>query len=71
MSDLSRKALVARPFALRGIINQMAKAFSVADQRHRLSQLDEKMLQDIGVSRSDALAEANRPFWDIPATRGC
>jgi uncharacterized protein YjiS (DUF1127 family) len=26
--------------------------------------LDELALKDIGISRTDALAEAARPFWD-------
>jgi uncharacterized protein YjiS (DUF1127 family) len=36
-------------------------------QRHRsrqhIAQLDAHMLRDIGVSFSDAEAEANKPFW--------
>ena len=36
----------------------------LARQRRRLGQLSDHMLQDIGVSRADALREADRPFWD-------
>jgi uncharacterized protein YjiS (DUF1127 family) len=32
-------------------------------QRRLLAQLDERMLRDIGISRSQALAEADKPFW--------
>lgn len=32
-------------------------------QRHTLSELNEHMLKDIGVSRSDAFREARKPFW--------
>ena len=32
-------------------------------QRQRLGEMDDHMLQDIGVSRSDAAMEAAKPFW--------
>jgi uncharacterized protein YjiS (DUF1127 family) len=32
-------------------------------QRRILGQLDERMLHDIGISRSQALAEARKPCW--------
>ena len=32
-------------------------------QRHRLAELDERMLHDIGITRAQALIEANKPFW--------
>ena len=32
-------------------------------QRRLLEQLDERMLRDIGISRSEALAEARKPWW--------
>ncbi len=31
--------------------------------RRQLAQLDTGMLKDIGLSRADALAEADKPFW--------
>jgi uncharacterized protein YjiS (DUF1127 family) len=31
--------------------------------RRELAQMDDRMLRDIGVSRSRALAEASKPFW--------
>ena len=34
-----------------------------AEQRHRLAELDAHALQDIGISRNQALAEARKPFW--------
>jgi uncharacterized protein YjiS (DUF1127 family) len=34
-----------------------------AEERHALEALNEHMLKDIGVSRSDAIAEARKPFW--------
>ena len=38
----------------------------VARQRRELLALDERALKDIGISRIDALREANASFWDIP-----
>jgi len=34
-----------------------------ACQRRHLSQLDERMLQDIGVTRADVSRETAKPFW--------
>lgn len=38
----------------------------VARQRRRLRALDDAALNDIGISRAEALREASRSFWDIP-----
>lgn len=32
-------------------------------QRRHLARLSDAMLKDIGISRSDADAEINKPFW--------
>lgn len=34
-----------------------------AAQRHHLSQLDERMLRDIGLSQADVRRELEKPFW--------
>jgi len=34
-----------------------------AQQRRHLRELDDPMLRDIGLSRADAWAEAEKPFW--------
>jgi uncharacterized protein YjiS (DUF1127 family) len=34
-----------------------------AEQRHALSELNDRMLKDIGVSNVDAYKEARKPFW--------
>jgi uncharacterized protein YjiS (DUF1127 family) len=36
-------------------------------QRRILSELDQRALDDIGISREAALREAARPVWDVPA----
>ena len=38
--------------------------FERSRQRRRLLELDDRMLRDIGVKRSEALREAARPFWE-------
>jgi uncharacterized protein YjiS (DUF1127 family) len=40
-----------------------------ARTRRCLARLDERMLQDIGLSRADALAEAERAPWDLGPPR--
>lgn len=34
-------------------------------QRRALLALDDRMLQDIGLSRADVHAESNKPFWRL------
>lgn len=34
--------------------------------RRRLDDLDDHLLQDIGLSRDIARTEARRPVWDVP-----
>lgn len=41
-------------------------AMALGRQRIALDQLDEHLLDDIGVSRDDARHEAQRPVWDVP-----
>lgn len=42
-------------------------ALAVHRQRQALSQLDDRTLADIGVTRQQAESEAGRPMWDMPA----
>ncbi|MGR3491713.1 MAG: DUF1127 domain-containing protein [Shimia sp.] len=37
-----------------------------AHSRGQLSRLDAHALEDIGVTREEAMAEATRPLWDVP-----
>ena len=39
---------------------------SLARQRRTLAALDDHILNDIGISRAQAEAEADRPVWDAP-----
>ena len=42
--------------------------FPLARQRHALRDLDDRLLEDIGLTADEALAEAARPVWDVPKT---
>ena len=44
------------------------RLYDVWRQRQTLRKLDINALNDIGISRKDAFAEARRPFWDAPST---
>jgi uncharacterized protein YjiS (DUF1127 family) len=45
---------------------QLKRWWQLAEQRRQLAQLGDAQLKDIGLSRADALQEAERPFWDDP-----
>nr|CAA6824494.1 MAG: Unknown protein [uncultured Thiotrichaceae bacterium] len=42
---------------------------AIQKERDQLAELPEHVLQDIGVSRADALIESQRRFEDIPTGR--
>jgi uncharacterized protein YjiS (DUF1127 family) len=65
---LTRPALRRHPRVSAGWLAWLAAAMHAIEGRRRLAEMDERMLKDIGVSRSDALEEAARAPWDL-ATR--
>ena len=48
----------------------VATAWAVSRERHRLADLDDRMLRDIGVGRDQANRESNRDLFDLPRNRG-
>ena len=59
--------LVAMPGAMTGWVRRCSVARST---RRALTELDDRLLADAGLSRGEALHEAERPFWDhrpVPA----
>lgn len=53
------------------LISRLAHMIAVRRQRRALLKLDDRALEDIGISRTEARAEANRPFWDAPESWRC
>jgi uncharacterized protein YjiS (DUF1127 family) len=49
--------------ALGAFVERMQVWQERTTQRTRLSQLDDRLLHDIGISRADAYREARKPFW--------
>jgi hypothetical protein len=47
----------------------LSAAISVYGERRRLAALDDRMLKDIGLSRSLAEREVSRDFFDVPRHR--
>lgn len=45
---------------------RLADLVALRRQRNKLAQLDEAALRDLGLTRSDVLAESERSFWDVP-----
>jgi uncharacterized protein YjiS (DUF1127 family) len=45
------------------IVERMQTWRDRARQRRSLSQLDDRLLRDIGITRYDVLIEAGKPFW--------
>ena len=50
-----------------GLLRRLSELLAVNRSRARLAVLDDHMLRDIGLSRDEALREADRPFWDAPS----
>jgi uncharacterized protein YjiS (DUF1127 family) len=60
---------VTRPLTRFGaLVVRVWRAFErvqeVWGMRQRLGDLDDRMLQDLGISRAQAQYEASRPIWD-------
>ncbi len=45
------------------LFRKLVRWVEVHRQRCDLSQLDDRMLRDIGLSRADAQVEIEKPFW--------
>jgi uncharacterized protein YjiS (DUF1127 family) len=47
----------------------LRRALQAIESRHHLTEMDRRMLADIGLSRSEALEEARRAPWDLAPPR--
>ena len=43
----------------------LAETLRAAATRRHLAEMDDRMLKDIGITRTEALQEANRAPWDF------
>lgn len=48
-----------------GLLTQVQLWLERRRQRRTLLELNDHMLKDIGVSRADAWAEGQKPFWRV------
>jgi uncharacterized protein YjiS (DUF1127 family) len=54
---------------IRRLIFGLDLVLDVRCERRMLLRMDDRALKDIGLSRSEAYAEARRSLWDIPRER--
>ncbi len=50
------------------VLAKLMQARGLWRQRQQLKSLDKAILKDIGVTRDEALREAERSIWDAPAS---
>ena len=60
------RAITTQVPAFSGIFRRLALAHAAWRQRRALAELDDAALRDLGLTRGQALAEAQRPVWDVP-----
>jgi uncharacterized protein YjiS (DUF1127 family) len=48
-----------------GLVDAILTWRERAQMRRRLMTLDDRLLKDIGVTRSEAHGEAEKPFWRV------
>jgi uncharacterized protein YjiS (DUF1127 family) len=63
----TRFALPLASLRLSRLSYRLSGLAAMARSRRSLRKLDDHLLRDIGLSRSDALVEADRPAWDAPS----
>jgi uncharacterized protein YjiS (DUF1127 family) len=66
---IPRSAAFLRRKVAAGWLDWLATMLHAIESRRRLTEMDARMLKDIGVSRSEALEEASRAPWDIGPPR--
>jgi len=55
------------PVNARSFLTKLRMSLVARHQRAALGKLDDAALADIGLTRAQAVAEAKRPLWDVPA----
>jgi uncharacterized protein YjiS (DUF1127 family) len=62
-SSIARRRHAASPVAV--WLLWLAEAMRTVSTRRSLAQMDDRMLKDIGLTRAEALQEAERKPWDL------
>jgi uncharacterized protein YjiS (DUF1127 family) len=65
-AEFSRSAACAAPRRRPGLFKTLTLLLAARRQRQALGRMDDSRLADIGLSRSEALEESRRSFWDAP-----
>jgi uncharacterized protein YjiS (DUF1127 family) len=60
-----------RLFAPYRLARALIDALALQRHRQQLAHLNDDILDDIGITREQATAEAARPIWDAPAHWRC
>nr|WP_325249670.1 DUF1127 domain-containing protein [Amylibacter sp.] len=55
-----------RPSGQQGWLSKLLAAGRLHKERRALTRLSNQQLSDIGITRAEADAEANRGLWDVP-----
>jgi uncharacterized protein YjiS (DUF1127 family) len=66
MTQHASSRRVAHPGARPTLLRRLWTYLTLWRQRRQLAQLDSARLDDLGLSRRDALSEAARKPWDVP-----
>lgn len=53
------------------LLSFVAERAELLRQRRALKSLDARALDDVGLSRLEAMQEARRPIWDAPESWKC
>jgi uncharacterized protein YjiS (DUF1127 family) len=51
----------------RGWVAMLVEVQALWRSRRRLATLDDAALRDLGLTRAEAMTEAGRALWDVPA----
>jgi uncharacterized protein YjiS (DUF1127 family) len=62
---LTRRTTRQRRLSNMGWREWLSAMLRAMETRRYLVEMDERMLKDIGITRSEALEEANRAPWDL------
>ncbi len=67
MTDITQVSFSGPATATRpGTLRRIAALMALWHQRRVLAELDAARLEDIGITRHQARAEAARSIWDVP-----